>query len=49
MEFDLHENDGTTQVTETICYKTFLPIKEIMANIFKNQHEQLFKNMDVVK
>jgi carbon monoxide dehydrogenase subunit G len=46
MEFDLVEKLGTTQVTETITFKTFLPIKGIMANIFKTQHEQLFKNMN---
>src|SRR5215217_480774 len=31
MEFDLCENDGTTHITETITFKTLLPIKALMA------------------
>lgn len=45
MEFDLYENDGITQITETLTFKTLLPIKALMANIFIAQHQQLFKNM----
>ncbi len=45
MEFEFAEQDGATQVTETITFKTLLPLKSLMGKIFKAQHEQLFKNM----
>lgn len=45
MEFTLVEEGGSTQIFENITFKTFLPIKPIMAKIFKAQHEKLFNNM----
>ncbi len=50
MEFDLIEEvEGITEITETISFKSFLPIKGLMANIFTAQHQQLFKNMSARK
>ncbi len=49
MEFVLIEEQGITQITETITFKTLLPIKTLMANIFKAQHTQLFQNMNAHK
>ena len=45
MDFTLTEQEGTTLINETITFKTFLPIKPMMAKIFKAQHERLFENM----
>lgn len=39
------EKDGSTNIEETIHFKSPLPIKWLMQRIFKTQHEQLFKNI----
>lgn len=42
------EKDGSTNIEETINFKSPLPIKWLMQRIFKTQHEQLFKNIDLL-
>ncbi|RZK43330.1 MAG: SRPBCC family protein [Pedobacter sp.] len=46
MAFELVEKDGLTHITETITFKTPLPVRSLMGKIFKAQHTQLFENMD---
>ncbi len=45
MIFEILPGDGFTVVEEEVDFKTALPIKGIMENIFRKQHEQLFRNI----
>lgn len=47
MDFLLeHQSDNTTRVTETVSFTSFLPVKAIMGRIFRQQHYQLFANIE---
>ncbi|GAA4335372.1 hypothetical protein GCM10023149_43330 [Mucilaginibacter gynuensis] len=46
MNYTLSANNNMTTVNETITFSSPLPIKRIMAGIFKKQHTLLFKNID---
>lgn len=47
MKFDLKAENGFTIIDEEINFKSLLPIKFIMESIFKTQHQQLFKNIEL--
>lgn len=47
MLFDLREEKGFTIVEETIHFKSPLPVKPIMQDIFRKQHNELFKNIEM--
>lgn len=53
MNYSLHtENNSiinTTIINEKITFKSILPVKSIMATIFKKQHKQLFQNLEAVQ
>lgn len=46
MKFILKAEHDFTLVEENITFKSPLPIKSMMQNIFKKQHELLFKNIE---
>ena len=46
MTFSLNMKDGFSEIEETIAITSPFPIKNIMQNIFRKQHTQLFKNME---
>lgn len=46
MTFKLNQDGDSTLVEESIIFKSPLPIKSIMENMFKKQHIQLFKNIE---
>ncbi len=46
MLFTLTSSGDYTIVKENIFFKSPLPVKSIMKNIFKKQHQQLFKNIE---
>ena len=46
MKFDLKADDNYTFIEEEIHFKSPLPVKSIMENIFRKQHKQLFKNIE---
>ena len=48
MTFIVRADSGFTIVEESIEFKSPLPVKSIMRAIFKKQHEQLFKNIEMV-
>jgi len=48
MRFVLKRVDGYTLVEENIQFASPLPIKFIEQNIFKKQHTQLFKRIELV-
>jgi carbon monoxide dehydrogenase subunit G len=47
MKFNLMAEKGFTIIDEEINFKSSLPIKFIMEAIFKTQHNQLFKNIEL--
>lgn len=47
MSFKLHKEDDFTIVDESILFKSPLPVKFIMKNIFRKQHNKLFKNIEI--
>ena len=49
MKFVMKQDNGFTIVEENILFKSPLPVKSFMQNIFKKQHEQLFKNIEESK
>jgi hypothetical protein len=46
MVYDIKEGNDHTIVNEVINFRSFLPVKPIMKKIFKEQHEQLFLNIE---
>ena len=48
MFFLLKAGTDFTIIEEEIRFKTILPIKSLMENIFKKQHGQLFKNIEAL-
>lgn len=49
MTFVLKAGKDFTVIEETIRFKSPLPVKSTMQSIFKKQHEQLFKNIELIK
>jgi len=47
MKFVLKADNGHTIIDEEIQFKSPLPVKFIMESIFRKQHNQLFKNMEM--
>jgi carbon monoxide dehydrogenase subunit G len=47
MKFVLKEDNGHTIIQEEIQIKSPLPVKFIMESIFRKQHNQLFKNIEI--
>ena len=47
MKFVLKADNDYTIIDEEILFKSPLPIKFIMEGIFKKQHNQLFKNIEM--
>lgn len=47
MKFNLKAENDFTIIGEEINFKSPLPIKFIMEGIFKTQHKQLFKNIEL--
>ena len=47
MKFVLKTERGFTVVKENIQFKSLLPVKFIMQRIFRKQHSQLFKNIEM--
>jgi carbon monoxide dehydrogenase subunit G len=47
MKFVLKADNGHTIIDEEIQFKSPLPVKFIMESIFKKQHDQLFKNIEM--
>ena len=48
MKFVLKVDNGHTIIEEEIRFKSPLPIKFIMESIFRKQHNQLFKNIELL-
>lgn len=52
MNYSLHTENNTTNTTtiinEIITFDSVLPVKPIMASIFKKQHKQLFQNIETL-
>lgn len=48
MNFILKADSEYTIIDEEIQFKSPLPVKFIMESIFKKQHSQLFKNIEVI-
>ena len=46
MDFKLDVLNSSTLIVETIAFHTFQPIKYMLQNIFKEQHQQLFRNIE---
>ena len=47
MKFVLKSDIDYTNIDEEIQFKSLLPVKFIMESIFKKQHDQLFKNIEM--
>ena len=47
MKFVLKTENDFTIVKENIQFKSLLPVKFIMQSIFRKQHSQLFKNIEM--
>jgi carbon monoxide dehydrogenase subunit G len=47
MKFVLKTDNNFTIIDEEIMFKSPLPVKFIMESIFKKQHDQLFKNIEL--
>jgi carbon monoxide dehydrogenase subunit G len=47
MKFVLKADNGYTIIDEEIQFKLPLPVKFIMESVFKKQHDQLFKNIEM--
>ena len=48
MKFTLTADNEHTIINEQILFKTILPVKGIMKNIFKTQHQKLFENIELM-
>lgn len=48
MSFKLRQEKGFAIVNESILFKSPLPVKFIMQNIFKKHHNKLFKNIEMI-
>lgn len=46
IDFALAEKNNGTLVTEEVSFKSVLPIKPMMQKIFREQHTQLFANIE---
>jgi carbon monoxide dehydrogenase subunit G len=46
IQFDLTTIEGGTLVTETVVFKSFLPIGFVMERVFKKVHQELFRNLE---
>lgn len=46
IKFNLSTQNTSTIINEEVIFKSVLPIKFIMQQIFKKQHALLFKNID---
>lgn len=46
MHFTIRQEGDLTIVDETISFRSILPVKSLMENVFREQHEQLFKNIN---
>lgn len=49
MNFTIKPEGEHSHINETVTFKSPLPIKGVMQNIFKTQHKQLFLNIEGVK
>lgn len=47
MKFVLKADNGHTIIDEEIQFKSPFPVKFIMESIFRKQHDQLFKNIEM--
>jgi carbon monoxide dehydrogenase subunit G len=47
MKFVLKADNDHTFIDEEIKFKSPLPVKFIMASVFRKQHDQLFKNIEM--
>ncbi len=47
MKFVLKSDNNSTIIDEEITFKSPLPVKFIMKSVFKTQHKQLFKNIEL--
>jgi len=47
MKFVLKADNDYTIIDEEIKFKSTLPVKFIMESVFKKQHDQLFKNIEM--
>lgn len=48
INFRVRVENGFTVVDETIHFRSPLPVKRIMQGIFRKQHAQLFRNIDLL-
>jgi carbon monoxide dehydrogenase subunit G len=48
MKFVLKQDMDFTLVEESIQIKSLLPVKSMMESIFRKQHHQLFKNIELL-
>jgi hypothetical protein len=46
IHFEVKEEKGGCSVSETVNFKSYLPVKPIIKNIFKTQHKHLFDNIN---
>lgn len=46
MDFRIATQNGLTQISETIDFKTVAPLRVAMQSIFRKQHELLFQTID---
>ena len=46
MHFTILDSGHSSNIEEDISIRTFLPVKGFIRKIFKEQHEQLFRNID---
>jgi hypothetical protein len=49
MRFLLKSESDFTVIEENIVFNSPLPVKSMMQNIFRKQHQQLFKNIEMQK
>ena len=49
MKYILITDKDSTVINETIIFKSILPVKSIMENIFRKQHYLLFEKIDALK
>jgi hypothetical protein len=46
MVFKIKDNNDYSDIEETLCIDTLLPIKSMLGKIIKTQHAQVFKNIE---
>lgn len=50
MNFTINkQTENSCSVAESISFRSWLPVKWMMKRIFKEQHTQLFRNMEEIK